>query len=422
MKRKGLSLLLCTAMAASAVMGGSCLASAEESKEIVYWSEWESTEPQAIAIQALADEYEEETGIHVNIEWKGRSGITDGIVAALDSGVTVDMFDQGLWRMASVFGEYLMDLEDLVEETGYAETANEYVLQYSRNTSGGTLKAIPYQLTTYCFWYNADIFEKAGVTETPKTWEEFKEVCQKIKDAGYTPITTDDAYATNMWNWHLGRYVGETAETAISDNNLWDDPAVLQSANDIAELASLGYFSETVGSNVWPTGQNVEFGGGQVAMYFGGSFIPNEVSAVAGDDFNWGAFAYPATGETESNVEGAFANDTTYGTLSGQAFGISKDSKMASEAFGFIQKLTKGAGDAKLSVESNSMPADMTTEEWPEILSGAKEVLNDITTMVNYSAAGDADMAPVIKENLLKLYAGTITGEEFVETLVSAAG
>ena len=37
-------------------------------------------------------------------------------------------------------------------------------------------------------WYSKDLFEKAGITETPKTWDEFKTVVQKLKDAGITPI------------------------------------------------------------------------------------------------------------------------------------------------------------------------------------------------------------------------------------------
>lgn len=396
--------------------------SGAEGKEIVYWSMWEATEPQAIAIQQIADEYEKETGIKVNIEWKGRSGINDGLIPALDSGITIDMFDQSLFTVASVFGDHCMDLENLVEETGYAETANEFLLQYSRENSGGTLKAIPYQLNTYAFWYNADIFEEAGIEEEPTTWEEFLDVCQKIKDAGYIPITTDDAYAINMWNWHLGRLVGEEAEQTISDENLWDDPAVLKAAQDLAELASLGYFSPNIGSNVWPNGQNVEFGGGQAAMYLCASYLPNEVSAIVGDDFNWGAFIYPEVDATDSNVEGAFANDTSYGNLSGQGIGINVNSEMGEETFAFIEKMTKGEGDMLIATACNGIPSDSTNTEWPEILQPAKKIVDNIEVLINYSVGGgDAEMSPILKENVIKLYAGTITPEDFVNTLVEAA-
>lgn len=396
--------------------------SGEEEKggEIVYWSMWESTEPQAIAIQQIADEYELETGIKVNIEWKGRSGITDGIIPALDSGIHIDMFDQSLWRVAAIFGDHCLDIEDLVEKSGYADTANEFLLQYSRETSEGVLKVIPYQINTYCFWYNEDIFDEAGVTEKPKTWEEFLDVCRKVKDAGYIPVTTDDAYALNMWNWHIGRLVGEEAEKKISDENLWDDPAVLKAATDFAEMASKGYFSPHIGSNVWPNGQNVEFGGGQAAMYLCASYLPNEVSAIVGDEFRWGAFAYPEVESVESNVEGAFANDLSYGNLSAQGIAISANTEMAEETFAFIKKMTKGEGDLLIARNCNGIPADSTNKEWPDLLSSAREAVENIKVLVNYGATGTADMQPIVKENVIKLYAGTITPEDFVDTLMSA--
>ena len=79
MKKKIVSVLLTTAMVAtlaagcgSSDSGSSDSGSSDSGKEMTYWSMWNSTEPQAKVIQEAADAYEEETGIHINIEWKGR--------------------------------------------------------------------------------------------------------------------------------------------------------------------------------------------------------------------------------------------------------------------------------------------------------------------------------------------------------------
>ena len=404
----------------TAASAGSTSAAAASDKKIVYWSMWESTEPQAIAIQQIADEYEQETGIEVDVQFKGRAGINDGLIPALDAGTTIDMFDQTLTRIAVTFADYCLDLNDLVEQTGYEETANAALMSYSRECSDGALLAIPYQINAQCYFYNAKIFEEAGVEAVPTTWEEFLDVCQKIKDAGYIPVTTDDAYAVRAFNHHLGRYIGQDAELLVSNEGLWDDPAVLQTAKDFAEMASLGYFSPNVGSNVWPNGQNVEFGGGQAAMYFCGSFLPNELSSIVGDDFEWGAFAYPALDPVESNVEGAEANDTTYNILGAQAFGINVNSEVPEETFNFIAKLTQGEGDALLANESNAIPSDTTNTEWPELLAPVKEVVENTQHLVNYSADGNSNIAPMLKENALKLYGGTMTPEEFVQAMLDA--
>ena len=75
---------------------------------------------------------------------------------------------------------------------------------------------------------------------------------------------------------------------------LWDDPAILQMAEDFQELREKGYFAKSVGSNVFPAAQNGEFAMGTAAMYYNGSWLPNEVAEITGDDFQWGAMFFPA--------------------------------------------------------------------------------------------------------------------------------
>ena len=38
--------------------------------------------------------------------------------------------------------------------------------------------------TVNIFMYRKDLFEKAGIKETPTTWKEFEEDCQKLADIG----------------------------------------------------------------------------------------------------------------------------------------------------------------------------------------------------------------------------------------------
>lgn len=50
---------------------------------------------------------------------------------------------------------------------------------------------------------------KAGIESTPTTWAELDAACAKLKDAGITPITADDAYLTSSIGYHLARYIGQ---------------------------------------------------------------------------------------------------------------------------------------------------------------------------------------------------------------------
>ena len=409
LKKKVLSAMLCGAMVGTMIAPAVTVKAADDT--LVYWSMWESTEPQGQAIQEAVDAYTEATGVKVDLQFKGRTGNREALQPALDGGTQIDIFDEDIDRVNSMYAKYLLDLEDLVKETGYEETAIPGLISACRDAGGGTLKTIPYQPNVFAFFYNKDLFEQAGIEKEPTTWAEFLDVCQKLKDAGITPMTMDDAYATSVIGYHLARLVGEEKVVEIVTEGKWDDPAVLQMAKDIADLAEKGYYSEMVGSNVWPAGQNTELALGTAAMYLNGSWLPNEVQAMAGDDFKWGCFSYPAV---EGGVDGT--NASNYGA---QVFAINKNSKNAEAAFQLICKITKGEFDQVLAEESNGIPADTTNTEWPAMVQCAQPVMEQLTVRYPWAAGAEdnADMTPIIKENMLKLVGGSISAQEFVDAL-----
>ena len=411
--KKVLGVALCAAMVGSMAVPAVTVQAADDT--LVYWSMWEATEPQGKIIQEAVDAYTAETGVKVDLQFKGRTGNREALQPALDGGTQIDIFDEDIDRVNGMYAKYLLDLEDMVKESGYEETAIPGLMAACRDAGGGTLKTIQYQPNVFAFFYNKDLFEQAGIEKEPTTWAEFLDVCQKLKDAGITPMTMDDAYATSVVGYHLARLVGEEKVVEIVTEGKWDDPAVLQMAQDIEELASKGYYSEMVGSNVWPAGQNTELALGTAAMYLNGSWLPNEVKDMAGEDFKWGCFAYP---ELENGANGIETNN-----FGAQVFGINKDSKMPQEAFDLIKFITTGEYDKKLAEASVGIPADTTNTEWPAMVECAKPVIEQSTGRFTWAAGieTNVDMTPVIKENFIKLMAGSMTADEFVAAMQEAA-
>ncbi len=350
----------------------------------------------------------------MDLQFKGRTGIREGLQPALDAGTNIDLFDEDIDRVNSTWGQYLMDLEELAKAADYEATANAGLIAACREVGGGTLKSIPYQPNVFAFFYNQAIFDEAGITAVPTTWEELDAVCAKIKDAGYTPITCDDAYITCMFGYHMSRLVGEPKTEEIVKGGLWDDPSVTATAQAYADFASKGYFSETIASNVWPAGQNQELAMGTAAMYLNGSWLPNEVKDMAGDDFVWGCFSYPAV---EGGTDGVDA--ANYGA---QVLAINKDSKNAEDAFKLICYITQGEFDKMLSEMSVGIPADSNNSEWPELIACVKPVMDSMNTRYPWAAGAEAnaDLTPIIKENFLKLCGGSIDAQGFVDALKKA--
>lgn len=141
-----------------------------EVKELTYWSMWNSTEGQAKVIQEAADAYEQETGVHINIEWKGRD-IKTLIGPALDAGEDVDIFDTDYMMLTQQNDKYLADLTEMAAAADYEKHVMPILLENAKEWSNGKLKVMPYQPYTTGIWYDKAMFENAGVTETPETFD-----------------------------------------------------------------------------------------------------------------------------------------------------------------------------------------------------------------------------------------------------------
>ena len=131
-----------------------------EGGSLVYWSMWEATEPQGQAIQAAVDQFTKDTGITVDLQFKGRTGIREGLQPALDAGTNIDMFDEDIDRVNTTWGQYLMDLEDLAKSANYEATANAGLIAACRDVGGGTLKSIPYQPNGFAIFSNQALFDE----------------------------------------------------------------------------------------------------------------------------------------------------------------------------------------------------------------------------------------------------------------------
>ncbi|MGN0352548.1 MAG: ABC transporter substrate-binding protein [Roseburia sp.] len=92
------------------------------------------------------------------------------------------------------------DLDTMKGEINYATTW-EY---------GGEVYGVPSTATTQGIVYNKKVFEEAGVTELPKTPEEFLDALQKIKDnTDAIPLYTNYAAGWTMGAWDA--YIGTNA-------------------------------------------------------------------------------------------------------------------------------------------------------------------------------------------------------------------
>ncbi len=93
----------------------------------------------------------------------------------------------------------IADISDVFEEYGFNETYAPGFVALA--TVDGKQYFLP---TSYYWWavyYRPSLFEQAGITEVPETWDEFLAACDTLNAAGITPITIGTRYPWTAAAW-----------------------------------------------------------------------------------------------------------------------------------------------------------------------------------------------------------------------------
>lgn len=378
---------------------------------LTYWSMWNSTENQAKVIQAAADEYYAETGIKVNIEWKGRDMKTL-IGVAMDAGENIDIFEDDYMRMIQNNQKYLLNLSEQPFYAEYSSHVMPIILQtaLSEGWGNGSLWCFPYQPYTTGVWYNKALFEKAGITSVPQTWDEFLAVCQKLRDSGVNPLTCNSDTVTLLYGYQLARYIGQDAVTDCLNNVKWAQiPEAKKAAEDLYGLFKAGYFSPYAPAN-YPDGQN-EIGFDESCMILNASWIPNEINQGTGASIDWGFFPWPSV---PGGVDGAEA-----AMVGAQSIGISAKTKYPQEAINFALKLVTGKYDLQMAQQTITIPADVNNTDWPAAISGARPYFDKMTKKYDWAVGLEVNPSytAILNENLVKLFKMEIDPDQFITAL-----
>ncbi len=376
----------------------------EDGAKLVYWPMWAETEPQGMVIAEAVEAFTETTGVEVEINWQGGRDTRKTLAPALDAGETIDVFDEDVERVNITWAQYILDIQALYDASAISGKLNGTLMNLATELGGGTLKSIPYQPSTFIMMYNKDAFDKAGITAVPTTWDEFLADCQLLVDAGYIPLTMDDAYMAAFFGYMMDRVAGFETTKAVAAGDFANE-AVLKTAEAIKVLVDKGYIDPRAAANTWPAGQN-NIADETVAMYLNGTWLPNEIKNQTKEGFRWGSFALPKIAE---GGDGAESNN-----FGAQCFAINKNTQYPKAAFALVEWLTSGEWDQKLANDTLGVPM-ANDATWPDALAEAKAVIDNTTQRLTWAVdmENDANVNATIKTNLALLIGGKIDAQGF---------
>ena len=126
-------------------------------------------------------------------------------------------------------------------------------------TVDGKIYGIPYTVTPGGIWYSKDLFAKAGITDTPTTWDELKADITKLKDSGIAPVALggkdvkelldidafNDGFLTTSAQQGAGSSAGLLAnhKAAMEVMGAWEPGIVKDLTPDKKPMSDLGFFT-----------------------------------------------------------------------------------------------------------------------------------------------------------------------------------
>ncbi|WFR57901.1 extracellular solute-binding protein [Anaerocolumna sp. AGMB13025] len=113
-------------------------------------------------------------------------------------------------------------------------------------TINGKVYAAPYSVLYNTCIYNKKVFEKAGIADTPKTFDEFLADCEKIKQTGVTPIgLKNDSWASFIWFEQLiAAYEPQLYLDICNGTKTYTDESVKKVMEIWRDMFAKGYFAK----------------------------------------------------------------------------------------------------------------------------------------------------------------------------------
>jgi raffinose/stachyose/melibiose transport system substrate-binding protein len=217
----------------------------------------------------------------------------------------------------------------------------------------GKLYGIPWDIGMVGFWYNKELFTKAGITAPPASWGELLDAVRKLKASGTAPIALagKDKWPAHFYYAYLCmRIAGLDALKQATESKKFDNPEFVTAATRLKELIDLqpfqkGFLAAEFGT---PDGQAAAMGNGKAGMELMGQWAPaveKEWSTnKQGLGDNLGFFPFPGVDGGKGQPTDVFGG--------GNGFAIGKDAP--DQTFKFLEYLM-GVDNQRILAETGAI-------------------------------------------------------------------
>lgn len=406
-----------------ALMLGAASASAAT---VVKWMHVE-LDPKSVAVwEEIAKEYEaKHPDVDVQLQFLENEAFKAKLPTLLQSNDVPDFFYSwggGVLEEQSKTGA-LKDLTEVFDADGGKLRKAYNASAIDGLSFDGKVWAVPYRVSLVSFFYNKELFAKAGVkAEDIKTWADFSATVKKIKDAGIVPIAGGGGEKWPIhfyWSYLVMRNGGQAVFDAArkGEGEGFMDPAIIKAGEQLAEFGKLEPFQPGYLGSTWPQALGV-FGDGKAAIILGFDNTEANQRKNAGDGKglapeNIGRFAFPV-------VEGGAGKATdTLGGLNGWA--VTKNA--SKEAIDFATFLTSKESEEKMATAGMILPVATGAAgavKNPLLADSAKQLAASTWHQNFFDQTLGAAVGRVVNDISVEIVSGQMTAEEGAQQIQDA--
>lgn len=374
------------------------------------------------AMQKIADEYaQEHPGFSLNlITTPDRPSYIQKYETLAAANKLPELFDTDATPFAQKLAKkgQMVDIGALLDDLGLTDEYRTTALNYQR-FDDGSLYMVPFEYSSEYFWYNSDLFKKAGI-ETPKTLDDFPAMCKALRAQGITPIALDGQDL-----WPLERYMAYYPFRQVGPSYVQDlangtakfsDAAGQAAAEWLYQLGQAGCFQEGFSSTGYADAQAL-FTSGKAAVYNIGTW---ELSNLATDTLNKDVrdavdfFTLPT-------VTGAVTQDDEFVTTSGIGMAVNADTydPLVRDFLAFALKrypeVYAASGALSPTTTVSATIPDNATPLYEKAVTQAENVGTKIA--VPWDTQLDPTTNTRLQQELTLLVQGNIKPDEFIKTM-----
>lgn len=249
------------------------------------WESWKPLEPEAK--QLIAEFQKDNPNVTIKYKFLQYPDYIKDLKLKMASGEGPDIFFGQSGAMVGEYAEFAEDLAPYAEKQWGAGWKDRfYPLGLEQTTIDGRTAGLPWQLLSAgTLWYNKDLFDAAGISAPPTTYDELKDAVAKLQSSGVTPFVQgakDNWINFDMFMALANQFAPGAIQKAQDGETSWTDAGLVQAMEQWKALFDDGIMQKGALTRTQYPDAATEFYKGKAAMIMQGSWEVGNLVAKAG--------------------------------------------------------------------------------------------------------------------------------------------